>query len=377
MASNAYGDCVVLTSFGESHGRAVGGVIDGFPAGFLVDLDAVQRCVEERRPGRSSFVSPRQETDHVEWLSGLLDGRTTGAPIAFLIRNQDARPEAYTQLNKLWRPGHAQWAYQQKYGLVDSSGGGRSSARETVVRVVAGALAELWLAQRGVIVGAELVQMGPLQAAAEAWPPLIEAQRSCARHRLERVRADPLFCGDQQSSAAMQSLMVDLAEQGDSVGAVVEGWVVGMPAGWGDPLARKLDAELAALCLSLPACKGFEVGCGFAAAQMRGSEHNDPFVYHQGSPQPASNSAGGLLGGISTGLPLVFRAAFKPTSSIRKEQMTCTREGTPCRMSTGAEGRHDPCVGIRAVPVVRSIAAWAVMNAALRHRLARSEMIEE
>lgn len=374
MASNQFGDVLALTTFGESHGPAIGGVIDGFPAGFCPDLQAVQEALELRRPGRTGWVSPRREPDHVEWLSGLLEGVTTGAPIAFLIRNHDARPEAYQDLNRLWRPGHAQWAYQAKYGIVESSGGGRSSARETAVRVVAGALAQQWLLTQGVRIGARLAQVGEIRAPSVAWAALRDAQVDQAEALWQQVAQDPIFCSHQQSSTRIQEFLGQLMREGDSIGAIVEGWIVGAPAGWGDPLARKLDAELAAICLSLPACKGFEVGEGFGAACMRGSQHNDLFACDaEGEVAPASNRAGGLLGGITTGMPVLFRAAFKPTSSIRKEQTTCTREGVPCRMSTGPEGRHDPCVGIRAVPIVVACTAWVVANAAMRNRLARAE----
>jgi chorismate synthase len=374
MASNQFGDLLVLTTFGESHGPAMGGVIDGFPAGFRPDFKAIQSMVDLRRPGRNSWVTPRRELDQIEWLSGLLEGLTTGAPIAFLIRNQDARPEAYQSLNSLWRPGHAQWAYHAKYGVVDSSGGGRSSARETVVRVVAGALAQQWLQTRGVRIGAHLAQVGEIRAPDIAWTDLRDEQGRQAEALWQRVTDDSIFCSDPDTSVCIQEYLQGLLTSGDSIGAIVEGWVVGAPAGWGDPIARKLDADLAAMCLSLPACKGFEVGEGFDVARLRGSQHNDPFACDaQGCISPSSNHAGGLLGGITTGLPILFRAAFKPTSSIRKEQTTCTREGVPCTMRTGPEGRHDPCVGVRAVPIVAACTAWVVANAALRDRLARSE----
>jgi chorismate synthase len=374
MPSNAFGDVVRLTTFGESHGPAIGGVIDGFPAGFPIDGGQVQQALERRRPGRSAWVSPRQEPDQIEWLSGLLEGVTTGAPIAFILRNRDARPSAYQELNTLWRPGHAQWSYHQKYGLVDGSGGGRSSARETAVRVAAGNLAQQWLARHGIVVGAEIAQIGNLVTPEPVWSFSGVQQRAEASERQHRIDSSAVFTSDEQAAQRICTLLEQLQQEGDSIGAIVRGWVVGMPPGLGDPLAAKLEAELAHACLSLPASKAFAIGEGFEVATQRGSVFNDLFQPDgEGGVRCSSNRAGGLLGGISTGQPLLFQVGFKPTSSIAQAQTTCTREGVPCTMRIGPEGRHDPCVGIRAVPVVTAVAAWAVFNAALRQRLARSE----
>ncbi|MFZ4099581.1 MAG: chorismate synthase [Chlamydiia bacterium] len=373
MASNRLGEILALTTFGESHGPGIGGVIDGFPAGFPVDFEAVQRAMEERAPGRTPWTSPRKESDQVEWLSGLLDGRTTGAPIAFWIKNQDVKRESYQTLQSVYRPGHATWSYLAKYRVFDAAGGGRASARETAVRVVAGALAEQWLAGLGVVCGAYLDQVGTLQGA-RAMPAGAEEARAWR----EQIGASALYAQDEGFCSQAIALLERVMEEGDSLGGVVAAWAVGVPAGWGDPMYQKLEAQLAHAMMSLPASKGFEMGEGFQAASMRGSQHNDAFVPGKGGGVAwESNHAGGVLAGISTGEPLFCRTAFKPASSIRIPTPTCTLSGEATSIGVPPGSRHDPCVAIRAVPVVRSLLAWTLMEAALRQRLVPHRVAEE
>lgn len=321
MASNSFGTLFRITTWGESHGKAIGVVIDGCPAGLKVDQEEIQRALDQRAPGKSPYTSPRKENDSVEILSGIFEGQTTGAPILLLIANHDADSEKYEPLKDYLRPGHANFTYLQKYGIFDYRGGGRSSGRETACRVAAGAIARKFIEQHGISVRAYIHQE----------PELIAL--------IEQVKAE-----------------------GDSIGGIVEFQILGAPVGLGDPVYEKLEARLAYAMMGIPASKGFEIGSGFAAAKMRGSEHNDLFVMENDQVKTATNHSGGVLGGISNGMPIVGRVAFKPTSSIKKVQNTVDLEGRSVDLKLPEGSRHDPCLAIRAVPVVEAMAALVMAD---------------
>lgn len=346
MAGSSFGEIFRITTFGESHGRAVGVVIDGVTPGVALDLAAIQAEMDRRRPGQSTVVTQRKEADAVEILSGLFEGRTTGAPILMILYNQDAKSGAYEPIKELFRPGHADYTYLKKYGLRDYRGGGRSSARETAARVAAGAVARQLLARRGVSIVAYT-----LRAAGVA----------CARVDLDEIERNPMRACDAEAAAEMVRRVEAARAQGDSVGGVIECRIAGVPAGLGEPIFDRLDADLAKAILSMPAIKGIEFGAGFAAADMSGSEHNDEIT-----PDGfVSNNAGGVLGGISTGQPIVFRAVIKPTSSISRPQRTIDVRGEAAEIRT--KGRHDPCLCPRAVPVMEAMAALVLEDHFKRH----------
>jgi chorismate synthase len=346
MASNSFGQHFRITTFGESHGPGIGVVIDGCPPGVELTAHDIDQELARRRPGQNGSVSPRREPDLVEILSGVFEGRTTGAPIALLIRNRDADSSAYDSLKHLYRPGHANFTYLQKYGIFDHRGGGRASARETAARVAAGAVAKKMLFGR-IDCLAYIAEIGGIPITGEV--------------TREKVYASPLFCPDEK--ATLQILAKLDSIQGDSLGGIVA-CTIQAPAGLGDPIYEKLEAKLASAMLSIPASKGFEIGEGFAAARMLGSEHNDTFI---SKDKMATNHAGGTLGGISTGAPIHFRVAFKPTSSIAKSQPTVNLNGEPETIQT--HGRHDPCVAIRAVPVVEAMATLVMADALLSSKV--------
>lgn len=357
MGSHSFGSFFRITTWGESHGPAIGVVIDGCPAGLELSEDDLISDLKRRSPGQSAVTSPRKEDDLPEILSGVFKGMTTGAPICILIRNKNQDSSAYQALEHLLRPGHADFTYWAKYGIYDHRGGGRASARETACRVAAGAVAKKLLKHWGIACYAYLVQMGSLKA-----------QNLSDFHR---TYESAVYCPDVAMSEQMVQLICSIKEQGDSLGGVVEFRAEGLPVGIGDPVYEKLEANLADAMLSIPATKGFEIGEGFQAAEMRGSDHNDPFISSEGSIQPSSNHAGGILGGISTGLPLTGRVAFKPTSSIRKPQSTVTRQGEQTTLELSSQARHDPCVAIRAVPVVEAMLALVLVDAMLMNRCAK------
>ncbi len=334
MGSNSFGSHFRITTWGESHGPALGVVIDGCPAGLELSEEDLLPDLKRRAPG-SPLTSPRKEKDIPQILSGVFEGKTTGAPISIIIYNHDSQSKPYSAIQHLLRPGHANFTYLEKYGIFDHRGGGRASARETVCRVAAGAVAKKFLAHFGIQIEARLCQVGSA---------LIEDQ---IFEELKRIQ-----------------------EEGDSVGGVVEFQATGLPTGLGDPVYEKLEANLAKAMLSLPATKGFEIGSGFKAAAMRGSAHNDLFE-NQGSIKTKTNFAGGTLGGISTGMPLVGRVAFKPASSIAKSQETVTLEGKPATFDLPEGSRHDPCVAVRAVPVVEAMVALVLADAVLLNRLSK------
>jgi chorismate synthase len=348
MSGNTFGTLYCVTSFGESHGPAYGGVVDGCPPGLELSAADLQRELDRRKPGSSRHVTQRRETDTVEILSGLYEGKTTGTPIGFLVRNEDQRSKDYAEIARKFRPGHADYTYWQKYGIRDPRGGGRASARETLVRVAAGAIAKKWLGARyGVKVRGYLAQLGPHRIALRDWAA---------------VDANPFFAADAGAVAALEKFMDQLRESGDSCGARVNVVASGVPVGWGEPVYGRLDADVAAAMMSINAVKGVEIGAGFAAVEQKGSEHGDEMT-----PQGfATNNNGGILGGISSGQDVTVSLALKPTSSIRLPRRTIDLEGRATIVET--TGRHDPCVGIRATPIAEAMLACVLMDHALRHR---------
>jgi chorismate synthase len=348
MAGNTFGTLFCVTSFGESHGAAYGGVVDGCPPGLELSAADLQRELDRRKPGSSRHVTQRRESDTVEILSGVYEGKTSGTPIGFLVRNEDQRPKDYSAIAEKFRPGHADWTYWQKFGVRDPRGGGRASARETVVRVAAGAIAKKWLAARyGVAVRGYLAQLGPRAIAFRSW---------------EAVGANPFFAADASVVAELEQYMDALRASGDSCGARVNVVASGVPVGWGEPVYGRLDADIAAAMMSINAVKGVEIGAGFGAVLQKGSEHGDEMT-----PQGfVSNNNGGILGGISTGQDVTVSIALKPTSSIRLPRRTITTRGEATTVET--TGRHDPCVGIRATPIAEAMLACVLMDHALRHR---------
>jgi chorismate synthase len=348
MSGNTFGTLFCVTSFGESHGPAYGGVVDGCPPGLELSAADLQRELDRRKPGSSRHVTQRRESDTVEILSGVYQGRTSGTPIGFLVRNEDQRPKDYSAIAEKFRPGHADWTYWQKFGIRDPRGGGRASARETVVRVAAGAIAKKWLAARyGVTVRGYLAQLGKKSIAFRSW---------------DAVGANPFFAPDASVVAELEQLMDALRASGDSCGARVNVVASGLPAGWGEPVYGRLDADIAAAMMSINAVKGVEIGAGFGAVTQKGSEHGDEMT-----PKGfLSNNNGGILGGISTGQDVTVSIALKPTSSIRLPRRTINTRGEATEVET--TGRHDPCVGIRATPIAEAMLACVLMDHALRHR---------
>ena len=346
--SNTFGQLLRVTTFGESHGPAIGCVVDGCPPGLELAADDFVTDLARRATGRSRHTSQRHEADEVEILSGVHEGATTGTPIALLVRNTDARSKDYDRIAEQFRPGHADYTYWQKYGVRDPRGGGRASARETTMRVAAGVIAKKWLGQRhGVLVRGYLAQLGAILPQACEW---------------SAVDANPFFWPDAAQVPALEAHMDALRKSGDSVGARIDVIADGLPPGWGEPVYGKLDAELAAALMGINAVKGVEIGDGFASVAQRGSQHRDPIA----ADGFGSNHAGGVLGGISSGQPLRCSVAFKPTSSLRLPVDSLDVEGNTVEVVT--TGRHDPCVGIRAVPICEAMVALVLIDQALRHR---------
>ncbi len=351
---NSFGQLFSITTWGESHGPAVGVVIDGCPPGLPITADEIQVELDRRRPGQSDIVTPRKEEDRVEILSGVFEGKTTGTPIALLVKNGDQRPGAYDEMKDKFRPSHADFTYQAKFGRRDHRGGGRSSARETVGRVAAGAIAKKILGA-SVEIRAFLTQVHDIAVPAEA---LVDFPTLAA------VEATPVRCPHPATAAAMIERIKAVRSEGDSVGGVIECRVRGVPVGLGEPVFDRLEADLAKAMLSLPATKGFEIGSGFAGAQLRGSQHNDAFENRGGEIHTITNRSGGIQGGISNGEEIVFRVAFKPTATILQLQATVDVTGTPTELM--GRGRHDPCVVPRAVPIVEAMTALVLVDHWLR-----------
>jgi len=354
MASNSSGTIFRITTWGESHGIAIGVIIDGCPAGIEFSEEELWLDMKRRSPGQNPHISSRNEKDEPQILSGIFEGKTTGTPISIIIYNTDSRPQSYEPIAHLLRPGHANYTYLAKYGIFDYRGGGRASARETACRVAAGSLAKKFLQHSSIKCHAYLKQLDTIVA----------KELSC----LEQRTLSPVHCPDPEASDQMILLLSQIQKEGNSCGGIVEFVVEGMPTGIGDPVYEKLEANLAKALLSIPASKGFEIGSGFSSASMKGSLHNDLYLKREGKIETQSNFSGGVLGGISTGMPLVGRVAFKPTSSIFKPQETLTVTGERTEFTLPEGSRHDPCVAIRAVPIVEGMVALVIADALLLHR---------
>jgi chorismate synthase len=354
MSGNTIGKLFCVTSFGESHGPAIGCVVDGCPPGMALSAADIQGDLDRRKPGTSRHVTQRRESDTVEILSGVFEGRTTGTPIALLIRNEDQRSKDYAGIAATFRPGHADYTYWQKYGIRDYRGGGRQSARETAVRVAAGAIARKWLEERyGVTIRGHLTQIGPNVIPFASW---------------DHVHDNPFFAANAAVVPGLEAFMDRLRKSGDSVGARIEVVASGVPVGWGEPVYGRLDADIAHAMMGINAVKGVEIGAGFAAVTQPGTVHSDEMT-----PQGfVSNHAGGVLGGISTGQDIVVAIAVKPTSSIRLDRHSIDLAGAPVVVNT--HGRHDPCVGIRATPIAEAMLALVLIDHALRHRAQNADV---
>lgn len=356
MASNRWGNVFTFTTWGESHGPAIGVVIDGCPAGLKLDVAMIQKELDARRPGLQPGVSARKEPDQAQILSGVFEGQTTGAPISIMIPNKDAQTSAYEPIKDLLRPGHANYTYLEKYGVFDYRGGGRASARETAGRVAAGAVAKALLSHVGIFCKAYLKSAAGLCCSPVSYQEL-----------LQQAIAENYFCPDPEITHQLKKI---LSSTTDSYGGIVE-WIAHVPTGLGEPVYEKIEANLAKAMLSIPASKGFEIGDGFEAAKKRGSESNDLFTQKQGQIALQSNHAGGTLGGITTGQPLVCRVAFKPTSSLLQPQKTVTLQAQEALLELPEGSRHDPCLCIRAVPVVEAMGACVLADAYLMNRLSK------
>jgi len=355
---SSFGQLFRVMTWGESHGGAVGVVIDGCPPRLQLNEDDIQRDLDRRRPGQSEIVTPRQEADRCRILSGVFEGRTLGTPISILVKNKDAQPEAYSETKTVFRPSHADFTYETKYGIRNWQGGGRASARETVGRVAAGAVAKKVLSrlsQERFEIIAYVTQIHEVSA---------RIDRNSVR--AQDVESNAVRCPDAAAAELMVALIQSVRAEGDSIGGVIECIIRGVPAGLGEPVFDKLEADLAKAMLSLPASKGFEIGSGFAATRMKGSEHNDPFEVRDARVRTTTNNSGGVQGGITNGEDIFFRVAFKPTSTIARDQKTVTTSLEETTLAT--RGRHDPCVLPRAVPIVEAMAALVLCDHALRQR---------
>lgn len=346
MAGSSFGTLVRLTTFGESHGKAIGGIIEGIPAGFSLDYNQIQHDLDRRKPGQSAIVTQRKESDKVQFLSGIFDGKTTGTPIGFTIENEDQKSADYTELQKAFRPSHADFTYQQKYGIRDYRGGGRSSARETACRVVAGAIAKQILAQKNIRIDAFVYQVGSLKWTGE-WKSEL---KTISEANNVRVPSEEL-------AVEMENLIREIRKEGDTIGGGIRCVITGVPTGLGEPVFDKLHAELGKAMLSINAVKGFDFGSGFDSISMKGSEHNDLFTT-DGTTK--TNFSGGIQGGISNGMPIDFRVAFKPVATLIQEQDTINEDFEAVKLM--GKGRHDPCVVPRAVPIVEAMAALVILD---------------
>lgn len=355
ILSNSFGTLFRVTTFGESHGPAIGCVVDGCPAGLAFDLDFIQQELDRRRPGQSKIVTQRKESDTVEVLSGVFEGKTTGTPIAMLIRNEDQRSKDYDHLSAAYRPSHADYTWDAKYGFRDHRGGGRSSARETAARVAAGAVAKLLIKAQGIDIQAYVSQVGKL-----------ELKKEYYELDLSHTESNEVRCPDPEMAVRMINLIKKVRKAGDTIGGVVSAVVRGCPPGMGQPVFDKLHADLGKAMLGINAAKGFEYGSGFAGARMLGSEHNDLFTNETGGIRTLTNRSGGIQGGISNGEDIYFRVAFKPVATILRDQETVNAAGE--QVTVKGKGRHDPCVLPRAVPIVEAMAALVLADHLLRLR---------
>lgn len=360
MAGNTFGTLLRLTTFGESHGPAVGGVLDGMPAGVEIDTEFLQQEMDRRRPGQSRIVTQRREADQLELLSGVFEGKSTGAPIGFMVRSEDSRSRDYDALKEVYRPSHADYTWEAKYGLRDHRGGGRSSARETVARVAAGALTKLFLRGQHIQVQAYVSQVGAI-ALQQPWHEL----------DLSQTESNIVRCPDADTAEQMIRLIESIRKQGDTIGGIITCVITGVPPGIGEPVFDKLHADLGKAMLSINAVKGVEFGSGFASVALTGSQHNDAFLpgNNQRKVTTATNRSGGIQGGISNGEAIYFRTAFKPVATIMQKQRTVNTAGKAVEVM--GRGRHDPCVVPRAVPIVEAMAALVVADHLLRQRAAQ------
>jgi chorismate synthase len=354
MSGNTIGKVFCVTSFGESHGPAIGCVVDGCPPGMELSSGDIQQELDRRRPGTSRYVTQRKESDTVEILSGVFEGRTTGTPMALLIRNEDQRSKDYSKIMEAFRPGHADYTYWQKYGIRDYRGGGRASARETAVRVAAASIAKKWLYEKfGISIRGYMAQLGPVEVPFKQW---------------DTVNSNPFFSANADMVPQLEEFMEKLRKSGDSVGAKIIVVAENVPVGWGEPVYDRLDADIAHAMMSINAVKGIEIGAGFASVAQKGTQHSDEIT-----PEGfLSNNAGGILGGISTGQDIIVNIAIKPTSSIRLERRSIDKSGKSVIVET--HGRHDPCVGIRATPIAEAMLALVLMDHALRHRAQNADV---
>ncbi len=353
MAANTFGEIFRVTTFGESHGVALGGIIDGCPAGLEIDLAFIQSELDRRKPGQSKIVTQRKEPDEVEFLSGIFEGKSTGVPIGFVIKNDNQKSKDYDHIKDSFRPSHADFTYTEKYGNRDHRGGGRSSARETVSRVVAGAIAKLLLNKLGIKISAYVSQVGALKL-----------DKNYSQLDLNKTENNIVRCPDEQMAEQMIALIDSIRKEGDTIGGVVTCVVQGTPVGLGEPVFDKLHADLGKAMLSINAVKGFEYGSGFNGLTLRGSEHNDAFYAENGKVKTKTNHSGGIQGGISNGEDIYFNVAFKPVATIMRDQSSIDKEGKEAVVS--GKGRHDPCVLPRAVPIVEAMAALVLADHFLR-----------
>ena len=358
MAGNSFGQQFKISTFGESHGKAIGVIIDGCPAGLKIEEEFIQAELDRRRPGQSAIVTQRKESDTVQILSGVFEGHSTGTPIAMVIFNADARSKDYSHIADKYRPSHADFTYQMKYGVRDYRGGGRSSARETAARVAAGAIAKLILKTKAVQINAFVSQVGHLVLA-----------KKYQELDFDNIEKTAVRCPDLEKAEEMISYIKEIKKAGDTIGGVIKAVIRGCPVGLGEPAFDKLHADLAKAMLSINACKGFEYGSGFEGVKMRGSEHNDPFVNKDGVIKTTSNFSGGIQGGISNGMDIYFRVAFKPVATIVQAQSSVNMAGES--VSVSGKGRHDPCVVPRAVPIVEAMAALVLVDHLLRQQSVR------
>jgi len=352
MSASTFGKIFKLTSFGESHGPSIGGIIEGMPSGVHVDEVFLQKALNERSPG-GAYVSPRKEKDQLKILSGVFENKTTGAPIGFLIENQCVDSKPYDAIKSILKPGHAQFTYLEKYGIFDHRGSGRASARETAARVVAGAFASLVLKEYGISIEAYIKKIGPFECAYDS---------TCS---------SDIHVYDPNMELKIKSYLDQLIQENDSTGAIVGCRILNLPTGLGEPIFDRFEARLASGMLSIPATKGFAIGEGFQSAEMKGSNYNDPFFVHDGKVQTLTNHAGGTLGGITNGMPVEFDVVFKPTSSIKKEQKSIDTDLNEINFSLDASAKHDPCVGIRGTCVVKAMAAMVTLDFLLLNKLVK------
>lgn len=362
MAGSSFGSIFQVTTWGESHGKGVGAVIDGCPAGLSLCEEDIQKFLDRRKPGQSRFSTPRKESDQAKILSGIFEGKTTGTPISILIRNENQKSGDYSEIASYYRPGHADYTFDAKYGFRDYRGGGRSSGRETIGRVAAGAVASKILGEMGIRFLTYTRSIGPVSISGQYFD---EAE----------ISRNPLYMPDADAAAKAQEYLKQCMSEKDSSGGVIECVVTGMPAGIGETVFDKLDAVLAKAIFSIGAVKGFEIGSGFASAAMKGSENNDAFLFRDGRIAKETNHAGGILGGMSDGSPIIFRAAIKPTPSIARTQHTVKKDGTPTEISI--QGRHDPVIVPRAVVVVESMAALAILDLLMTGMTSRMENLKK